>query len=362
MLKKLDIYIIGKFLRTFFFTVLIFTLISVVIDFSDNVERFIEEPITFRQIILGFYPNFVLNISGMLWPLFTLIAVVFFTSRMAYNSEVISIFNAGVSFRRFMYPYLLGAALIAAMHLLGNHYFIPEGNKIRLDLVHKYIHKNEDKGKTQNVHIFLSPDSKVFIHNYYKSQNRANKFRLEKFEGNKLTYLLKANSAKWLEEDKKWRLNDYEVRTFDGDRQGLVLGQGMEMDTTINLSPDDFVDYKEQHTMMTTPELRTFIGYLHQRGAGNTKKYEIELHRRSAEPFTIFILTVIGMAIAARKVRGGLGLHLAIGIAISAIFVFLSRFAVVFAAGNAIPTLVGIWLPNFIFFLVSVYLVVRAQK
>lgn len=362
MLKKLDWYIIGKFLRTFFFTVLIFTMISVIIDFSEKVEKFIEEPITTKEIVVDYYPNFIMYIDGLLWPLFTLIAVIFFTSRMAYNSEIISIFNAGVSYRRFMRPYLVAAGFIAFLHLIGNHYFIPNGNKLRLDIVHTYIWKDNDKGKTRDVHMFVSPDTKVYVNLFRKRDSTARKFRLERFDKGELVYLLKASTAEWLGPPNKWRLKDYEIRTFNELNESLELGRGQSLDTAFNLTPYDFVDFKEQQTMMTTPELRRHIQLQRDRGVGNTEKYEIELHRRTAEAFTIFILTLIGMAIASRKVRGGIGLHLALGVGLGAIFIFLSRFAIVFATGQAIPVLLGIWLPNLVFSGVAIYLVMNAQK
>lgn len=362
MLKKLDLYIVKKFLSTFFFTVLIFSMIGAIIDFSEKIKKFIEEPITIKEIYFDYYVNFIMYINGLLWPLFTLIAVIFFTSRMAYNSEIISILNAGVSFRRLLYPYMVAATFIAFIHFVGNHYFIPIGNNKMLNVVHTYIHKNEDKGKTQDVHLFVSPDTKVYVKSYYKADSSIREFRIEQFKDNKLIYFLKANSAKWLREEEKWRLGNYEIRTFDGMKESLTIGKGKQMDTTLNLSPQDFVDYKAQHTMMDTPTLSSYINKQKNRGVGNVQKYEIELHRRSAEPFTIYILTLIGVSIAARKVRGGMGLHLALGIGIGALFVFLSRFAVVFATGQAIPILLGIWMPNIIFSVVALYLVSKAQR
>ena len=362
MLKKLDQYIIKKFLSAFFFTVLIFSMISGIIDFSEKVEKFIESAITRKEIFIDYYPNFLLYIDGLLWPLFTLISVIFFTSRMAYNSEIISIFNAGVSFPRLMRPYLIAATLIAGLHMVGNHYFIPKGNKTRLDIVHAYIWRDNDKGKTQDVHMFLSPDTKVYINYYRKRDSTARKFRLEKFEGNELVYLLKANTAEWAGPPNKWKLRNYEIRTFHGMEEELIIGNGKEIDTTLALTPEDFVDFKEQHTMMTTPELKAYIRNQKARGVGNTQKYEIELHRRTAEPFTIYILTIIGMSIAARKIRGGIGLHLAMGIGIGALYIFFSRFAIVFAAGQSIPILLGIWLPNIVFSTVAAFLVKNAQK
>lgn len=359
MLKKLDRYIIGKFLNTFFFTVLIFSMISVIIDFSENVERFIESPISAQQVALGYYPNFVLFITGLLWPLFTLIAVIFFTSRMAYNSEIISIFNAGVSFRRFLRPYLLAAGLLTLMHLIGNHFIIPRGNKIRLDLEHTYIHTNQDKGKKTNVHLFIAEDTKVFVNEF--RNNIAFKFQLEEFSGQELVKLIKASRAEW-QEGNTWRLFNYQIRTFDGNQESLVIEDATHMDMEFNLHPEDFVDYKNQQMMMTTPQLIKYIRLLQSRGAGNTKKYQIERYRRTAEAFTIFILTIIGVAIASRKVRGGVGLHLAIGIGIGALFIFFSRFAMVFATGDSIPALLGIWLPNLLFGSIAAYLISKAQQ
>lgn len=362
MLTILDRYIIKKFMSTFFFVVLIFTMISVVIDYSEKVEKFIEEPITMREIVLDYYPSFIIFIDGLLWPLFTLISVIFFTSRMAYNSEIISILNAGVSFRRFMRPYLISASVIAFLSLIGNHYFIPLGNKKRLDIQYTYLDKDKDKGKTRDVHMFVSPDTKIYINFYRKRDSTARNFRLEQYRDHELIKFIKATTAEWVGPPNQWRLRNYEIRTFNGLEEDLYVGRGEQLDTTFNLMPDDFVDYEEQQSMLTTGDLRTYINKQKERGIGNTTKYEIELYRRSADPFTAFILTFIGVSIAARKVRGGIGLHLALGIGLGAIFIFISRFSIVFATGQSIPPILGIWLPNLIFAGVAVWLMTRAQK
>lgn len=362
MLKTIDWYILKKFLSTFFFTVLIFTMVGVVIDFSEKIEKFIEGTLTGSEIAFEYYPTFVLYIAGLLWPLFVLIAVVFFTSRLASNSEVISIFSAGVSFWRYMRPYLVGAAFLALLNLLGNHFFIPTGNKKLFGIIYTHLAPNDDKGKTQNVHLFVAPDTKVYIEFFRKGDTTAREFRLEHFKDNQLVSLLRAESARWIGPPGKWRLSSYEVHTFNGLKEDLLVRRGEQLDTTINLTPDDFVDFKEQQSMMTTPELQRYIAKQKTRGVGNTKKYEVELHRRTADAFTIFILTLIGTAIASRKVRGGLGLHLAIGISLGAIFIFVSRFAVVFATGDVVPPIVGIWLPNIVFSGVAIFLIAKAQK
>lgn len=362
MLKKLDQYIIQKYLMTFFFVALIFSQIAIVIDFSEKVEEFIKKSIPVNEIIFEYYFTFVPFINGLLWPLFAMIAVIFFTSRLANNSEIISILGAGVSFRRLMVPYMLAAGLITTLHLIANHYIIPSGNKIRLDFEHRYTDTHADKGKTKDLHMFIGPDTKVYIRFYSKTDTSARDFRLERFKDGQLVYLLKARQAKWNGEPNKWQLSNYEIRTFNGMKETFVQGGNEKMDTTLSLYPKDFVQYHNQKEMMTTGELQHFIGMQRQRGLEATKGYEIEIYRRTAEPFTIIILTLIGMSLAARKVRGGIGLHLAMGVGIGAIFIFLSKFSITFATNKALTPLLGVWIPNIIFSVIAAYLVLKAQK
>ena len=362
MLKLLDRYIIQKYLGTFFFTVLIFSLIAIVIDFSDKVEKFIEEPTTAHEIIFKYYLPYIPYINGLLWPLYALIAVIFFTSRLAYNSEIIAILNAGVSFRRLLVPYLCAGGFVAGLQLLGNHLIIPLGNQSRLGFEHKYIDKDSDKGRVRDIHLFLTPGSKAYIRFYNKRDTSALDLRLEQFENHQLVSLIKASSAKWLGPPNRWRLSDYEWRTFDGREETFKMGRGAHIDTTLNLYPSDFVRYHNQMEMMATPELLRFINDQQTRGAGNTKPYEIEAYRRTTDPVTVLILTIIGVAVAARKVRGGMGLHLAVGIGLGAIFIFLSRFSMTLATNEAISPLLGVWIPNIIFSVVALLLALRAQQ
>lgn len=363
MLKKLDWYIIRNFLSTFFFTALIFTMIAVSIDFSEKVEKFVEEPITKKEIIFDYYPGFIMFIDGLLWPLFALISVIFFTSRMAYNSEIISMLNAGISFRRLMRPYLVGAAFIALLHFAGNHFFIPIVSKAKLNIEGQYLDKNKrKKEKTADFHFFVSPEEKIYIGVFGRQDSSAQHFRIEHFKDGQLTSVLKAARAQWIGPPNQWRLINYEIRHFNGDKETLVSRRRDQKDTTLNFTPADFLEEVEAHTSMTTPELMQHLRKQRSRGISNVERYEVELQRRTAEPFSIFILALIGMAVAARKVRGGMGLHLAMGIAIGAIFVFVSRFAIVFASGKILPVLLGIWLPNIIFAIPAIYLIRNAQK
>ncbi len=362
MLKKLDWYIIKKFLSTFFFTVLIFTLVSDIIDFSEKVERFIESDISRTEILFVYLPTFTVFILGLLWPMLTLIAVIFFTSRMANNSEIISILNAGVSFRRLLRPYLLGAGFLSLLYLVGTHYAIPWSNEQRLELEQTYFSENRDEGQTSNVHMFVAPGTKVFLGFFRKRDSTARDFRLERFQDNELVYLLKAKHAEWVDYPDHWRLHNYEIRTFDGEKATFFDGQGLKLDTTINLQPEDFVDLEDQQIMMQTPELMALLRKQRERGAGNIRKYEVELIRRTAEPFTVLILTLIGVAVASRKVRGGMGVHLAVGIFIGALYVFISRFASTISTGPGTPVVIGMWAPNVVFTILAIYLVTKAQK
>jgi lipopolysaccharide export system permease protein len=371
MLKKLDYYIISKYLKTFFFTVLLFTMVSVVIDFSNQVDKFLEESCTLEEIVVDYYLAFVPWINGLLFPLFALISVIFFTSRMAYNSEIISILNAGVSFQRMMIPYILASSLICVLHLIGNHYIIPLGNKSKVDFEHTYIYKNEDKGQTKDVHLLLEKEegknrqSKVYIRFYRKRDTTAKDLILEEFIDHRLTFRMKAKTAKWIasrDSINNWKLTDYEIRTFDGEHESMIFGVRKSIDTILNLYPEDFVFYENDKLTLTTPELRKAIALEKQRGVNTTKSYQVEIFRRTAEPFTIIIVTLIGMAIASRKVRGGLGLHLALGISIGAIYVFLSKFSTTFATNQSLPPGLAIWMPNILFTVILGYLFVKAQK
>ncbi|HKK76639.1 MAG TPA: LptF/LptG family permease [Saprospiraceae bacterium] len=362
MIKKIDWYIIRKFLSTFLFTLLIILMIAGIIDFSEKIGKFIDGEMTNREIIFDYYVNFLLFIGGLLWPLFTLIAVMFFTARMAANSEIISILNAGVSFRRLLRPYMIAATVLTLVYLFASHFVIPTGNKRMLNFIYTYIDTDEERGRNRDVHMFVEPDKKIYIRNYRKNDSAGLSVRLEHYRDNQMIGMIKSERIDWVPKTQKWRFQNYQVRTFDEEKESFLNADGETLDTMLNLSPADFIDYSDQQNMMTTPELITYIDKLKSRGAGNVRKYELELNRRSAEPVTIFILTIIGVSIAARKVRGGIGMHLAIGIGISALFIFLSRFATVFASGESIPVLVGVWLPNVIFGGVAVYFFTRAQK
>ena len=366
MYKKLDQYLLSKFLKTFFFTTLIFVLISVVIELSERMAKFLdpERDVPTDDIIFIYFPTFVIYIVGQLWPMFCLISVIFFTSRLAHNSEIISIFNAGVSFRRFLRPYMIGAFLLAGILFVGNHYFIPVANGLRHEFSYEHgINKKRDQARKREVHLFLSPTSKVFIQNYRTSSKTASNFQLETYDGPALVERVFAQQATWVGPPDQWRLTNYTVRRFDRDgKETFYTEPKTPLDTSLALTPEEFVDVKEQHEQMTSFEIKERLDRMRVKRVGNTEKYEVELQRRLADPVTILILTLIGATISARKVRGGTGLHLAIGIGIGATYILLNKFSIVFATEKAVPVWLGIWLPNVIFLIVSIFLLRSAQR
>lgn len=361
MIATLDRYVIRKYLSTFFFAVLIFSMISMAIDFSDKVRSFIESPCTLKNILVDYYPGFVLHMTGLLMPMYTLIAVVFFTSRLAFNSEILSILNAGVGFGRLLRPYLIAASIIALLHLLMGHYLIPKMNQKRLWFERSFVWTDKQQILSGNIHFMVAPDTKAYIRGYDHKAQRISTLRLQKMNGHELESILEAENVVWKEELQKWRFPTYNIRQFNGLKESYQR-YTTSIDTSINLAPQDFVFYHNQNEEMVSSTLVEAIDRDRVRGLSNSKIYSIELYRRTADAFTNLILTVIGLAVAGRKVRGGMGLHLAIAIGIGAVFILIQKFAISFATSGNVPILLGMWLPNLFFGLIAFYLVTKAQK
>jgi len=362
ILKILDWFIIKKYLTTFFFTAFIFTMIAVVIDTSDKLEKFLKEDCTLNEIIFQYYGAFIPHINWLLWPLFSLISVIFFTSRMAANSEIISIFNAGISYNRFLRPYFISAGLICLIHAIGNHFFIPVLNKNRIEFEAKYIKKVDDQNQNNEVHLILSPDSKVYVRYFNRIDSVARDMRIERFKNGNLIESYKAREAKFLGDSSNWLLTGIERHTFDGLNEKLYLQPRESVKMKLNIGPDDFYTIRNFNQTLPSPALLNFIHKEEARGTGVAGEYLIEFHRRTADSATLFILMLIGVSVASRKIRGGIGLNLALGVSLGAAYMILSRFSVTFALSNIIPPLLGVWIPNLIFIVVSIWLIGKAQK
>lgn len=361
-MKILDWYIIKKYLSTFFFTILLITMIAITIDYFERVDKFLNSNLTAKEIIYDYYLHFIPWINGLLWPLFALLAVIFFTSRMAKNSEIISILSAKVSYTRFLRPYMISAGILATLLWLGNNYVIPNSNRLKNEFESQYIKASAKTTLSHNIHFWLSPTEKVYIRSYSSTDTSGRTFRLEKFKGHELIYVLKSNRITFTGAPNNWRLDGYEIRTFDGDKENLIISDRSALDTTFNFVPLDFTRYTKQMEMMNTSDLKNFLAYEKDKGIDSGKKYSIELYRRTADPFTIFILTLIGVSVASRKVRGGMGFHLAAGVVIGALFVVISKFATTFSTNMSLPPLIGVWIPNIFFGIVAIFMLRKAQK
>jgi len=336
--------------------------VSIVIDFSDRADKFISQEIPLKEILFDYYLNFVPWINGLLWPLFSLIAVIFFTSRLAKNTEIVAILSAGVSYRRFLRPYLFGSFVIGGLLWMGSNFIIPKSNKTKTAFEQKYIYKHKVKSRGNDIHLFVAPGEKIYLRYFRKVDTTGTAFRFERFENGELRYVLKASKIALKEPPNLWTLTDFEKRSFKGLNETLLLAKGGTMDTTLNLMPGDFISNSMDMYTMTTPQLRKVVKRNEERGLGASSKYQIEIHKRSSDPATVIILTLIGVSVASRKSRGGMGLNLAIGIVAGAIFVVLSRFSETFIHNLNFPASIGVWIPNLLFGLIAVYLLSKAQK
>lgn len=341
---------------------LLITLMAIVIDFSEKINRFIDAELSLGQILGEYYLNFIPWINGMMWPLFSLIAVIFFTSRLAKNSEIVALLSSGVSFNRLMWPYLVSASIIAGLLWIGKNHIIPHSCKIKNQFESEYLSKKHEKTLNSDVHFFLNPNEKVYIRYYRRSDSTAQSFRLEKFNDNRLVEVLNAEKLVFKSEPKEWTIKNYTIRKFNGLNETLEKHPGESIDTILDLTPEDFVRNTKQMENMTTADLEDFINRERERGLGEAKGFLIEKHLRNSQPFTIIILTIIGLAVASRKVRGGMGLHLAIGVILGAAFVIISKFAATFSNNLSLSPGLGAWMPNFVFTIIALLLAKLSQK
>ena len=363
MIPILDKYIIRKYLSTFFFSALLISMVAVVIDLAENVHKFLKVSLSLSEVLFGYYLPFIPWVNGLLWPLIALVSVIFFTSRMASDSEIISILNAGVSYNRILVPYLIGASLIAGILWVGINYLIPISNEAKTTFEDEHKLKVREQTHSSDTHFFISPDSKIFTRHYRKRDTSITTFRLETFDDKgRLIKLIKADRVEFKEPPHTWSLKDYSVRTLNENNESLLVAAGETLDTSLNFKPGDFTLNTKQMEIMTTKDLRQYIQREEERGIDNTKKYYIELQRRTADPFTIIILTLIGVAIASRKVRGGTGMHLASGIVVGSAFVLLSKFTVTFAHNLSLSPSLGVWIPNIVFMTIALAYILKAQK
>jgi lipopolysaccharide export system permease protein len=365
-MPQLDRYILKKFLVTFIFCMLLFTLVAVAVDISEKTDDFVQSGLSSRQLFDQYYIGFIPHIWSLLFPLFVFIAVIYFTSKMASQSEVIAILSSGTSYNRFLRPYLMGGILLALLWWVGNRYWIPKANIIRGQFQSTYLDRNDPSrfvSYTNCINCFyLRVDTNTFIgiRDYDTASKSARGLFLQRTRQQQLVYNLRAENMQWDTLTRKWKL--YRVT----ERDLLAVGEKVRMhDTlllTINLRPEELRRDDYLKDKLTTPELVAHVKREELRGTEGLDTLKMERYKRTAGAFSVVLLTLIGATIASRKTRGGSGMHLALGIIIASLFIMSDRFSTVFAVKGNLPPLLAAWLPNLVFSVVGFRLYRRTPK
>ena len=358
--KKLDVYIIKKFMFTFFIAILLIIGIVIIFDISEKIDDFVSRQAPIKAIIFDYYVNFIPYFMNMFSPLFVFITVIFFTSRMAANTEIIGILSCGISFHRMMLPYIFSATIIALLSLGLNLFVIPRSNVQRHKFEAVYT-KKKNQASERNIHYQIAPGQFVYVEQFSKYNNTAYKFTLESIKDNKLVSKLSAERAVWDSTFGGWTLKKYFIREYNDGLEDKVKC-GDQLDTVISLTVTDMTRKKNTVEDLPYKELNELTKTQKQRGDPNVKYSLIEKHQRFSLPFSAFILTIMGVALSSRKKRGGIGWNLAIGIALSFSYILFMRFSQMFVYTGVMPPWLAIWLPNIIFAVIAGVLYKIAPK
>jgi lipopolysaccharide export system permease protein len=365
-MRKIDWYILKKFLVTFIFCMLLFTVIAVAVDSSEKTDDFVKAHLSTKQIITEYYLGFVPWIWSLLFPLFVFIAVIFFTSRLATRSEVIAILASGTSYNRFLRPYIIGGLMLSVLLWFGTRYWIPKANGIKADFQANYLDREKNKNNPADSRctgcFYKRIDSSTYIgmKRYDTAQLAASNFFLNRLKNGKAVYNLRADAIRWDTSLRKWQLTNAVERFIDTAGERVVSHLNLALD--INLKPDELRRDEYLKDKLTTPELVSFLKREELRGTEGLSAYKVERYRRTATPAAVLLLTMIGAVISSRKTRGGSGLHLAVGITIAAMFIISDRFSTVFATKGNFPPLLAAWLPNIVFACVAFWLYKKTPK
>jgi lipopolysaccharide export system permease protein len=359
MLKKLDIYIIKKFLGTFFYAIGLIILIVIVFDLSEKIDNFLENNAPVDEIIFDYYLNFIPYFANLFSSLFTFIAVIFFTSKMAAHSEIVAILSSGVSYSRFARPYMISALILALFSFVLINWVIPPANQKRIEFEEKYVDSryiNNDR----NIHRQIEPGLVVYFSSYNTRHDIGNKFSMERYEDGVLKEKLMSDYIKWDTTKNKWRIVNYYIREIDS--LGETITRGTSIDTTLNMKPEDYRQRLKLVEAMNFKQLNKFIEDQRMRGSGNVTSYEIERHKRFAYPFSTFILSIIGMSLASRKTRGGIGGNIGLGIALTFTYIMFQQVTTVFATNANLDAALSVWIPNIVYALIAFILFKRAAR
>lgn len=357
-LKLLDIFILKKYLGTFFFATILILAVVTMFDITEKLDAFLNAPL--KETIFDYFMSFLPYFANQLAPLFTFIAVIFFTTKLAGNSEIIAILSSGVSFNRLMRPYMLGAAVISVMIFALSNYIIPPTNIKRIDYTNKYV-KNKKVTTGVDIQLMARPGEVVYIGRFENSTKTGYRFSFDKFRGKELISRLTSQTISYdTTRTYHWTIYNYMIRDFDGMKEKIRTGN--KLDTIIPIEPRDFLISVNDQETLTTPQLSEFIENQKNRGVANIKAFEIEKERRYAVAAAAFILTLIGVSLSAKKTKGGMGINIGIGLLLSFSYILFSTVTSQFALSGLTSPWVAMWIPNFIYLAIGLFLYNRARK
>ena len=354
-IKRLDWYIIKKFIGTYFFSIILIISIAIVFDVNEHLAKFTQYHAPLKAIVFDYYANFIPYFANLFSPLFVFISVIFFTSKLAGNSEIIAMLAAGVSFKRLMRPYMMSCVFISLLSYYLSAYIIPHGTIIRQNFETTYKNKKKNTA-ADNVQLQVGQGVIAYIQHYDNTSKKGYGFSLDKFENKKLVSHMTATDIQYdtISDTKyKWKVRNWKIRQLKGLREHIT--SGAQRDTVIIMEPADLVYSKGQQETFTSPELYDYISKQIDRGSSNVVQYQVEYHKRIAASFASFILTIIGLSLSSRKRKGGMGLYLGIGLALSFTYIMLQTISSTFAINASFPPMLAAWTPNIIFAFVAYF-------
>ena len=358
-MNKIDRYIIKKFIGTFFYALTLLLLVVIVIDISEKIDDFMEHDLDMWTIISEYYLHFIPYFANLFSPLFIFISVVFFTSKLADNSEIIAIFNSGMSFKRFLRPFIISSVFLASLSFLLGSFVIPIANKNRIDFENKYL-VSQKKILRKNIHLQTTENQYIYLEGYNNKRNIGYKFSLENFENGILKSKIRANYIQWNETSENWTINNYEIRTFYKEKESII--SGVKLDSTLLLLPSDFIVQLNLAETMNLQELNENIITESNLSSGKAKFYKIEKHKRIAFPFAIIILTIIAVALSSKKVKGAIGTNMGLGLLISFSYILFFQFSSTFSTNGNLEPWLAVWIPNILYILLGIFLLRRTQN
>lgn len=361
-ISRIDRYIISKFLSTYVFLIAVIITIAIIFDFNEHIDKFTQSHASAQKIIFDYYLNFIPYFSNLFSPLFVFIAVIFFTSKLADNSEIIAMKAAGMSFKRLLRPYMISAGIIAVTSFLLGAYVIPKGNVARVDFNNTYIKKKKSTS-ADNIQLQVDTGVVAYITHFENETKSGYGFSLDKFSNKQLVSSLTAQSIQYdtLSDHRySWTLRHYRIRTLVGMKE--KISSGTKLDTMIMMEPSDFFYVNNQQETMTLPQLEEFIDKQTLRGASGISTFEVEYHKRFATPFAAFILTLIGVSLSCEKRKGGMGTSIGVGLALSFSYILFQTISATFAINAGWSPMLSVWIPNFLFAVIALVLYWRTPQ